>query len=52
MGPFEGGIRSAAMISGGHPEIVQNAGKISNTLIHAVDIHTLTSDISTGEPIL
>eukprot|EP00944_MAST-04C_sp_MAST-4C-sp1_P014091 g14091.t1 len=42
MGPFEGGIRSAAMISGGHPEIVQNAGKISNTLIHAVDIHTLT----------
>lgn len=41
MGPFEGGIRSVAVVSGGHPDVVHAAGSTSNAMLHAVDIHTI-----------
>jgi arylsulfatase B len=41
IGPWEGGIRSVAFITGGHSSIVNHAGTTSNTMMHAVDIHTL-----------
>ena len=42
MGPFEGGIRSVAFVSGGHSDITKFSGTTSNAMLHAVDIHTLT----------
>ena len=50
MGPFEGGIRSVAMISGGHPQVLKHAGTISNSMMHAVDIHTLLLHMGQGNP--
>jgi arylsulfatase B len=49
MGPFEGGIRSVAMISGGHPQVLKYSGTIANTMMHAVDIHTLLLHFAHGD---
>lgn len=41
MGPFEGGIRSVAFVTGGHRDVVQSAGSTSHAMFHVVDVHTL-----------
>ena len=41
MGPFEGGIRSVAFVTGGHKDVDRSAGSTSHAMLHAVDVHTL-----------
>ena len=41
MGPWEGGIRSVAFVTGGHVSLRNHLGTSSNAMLHAVDLHTL-----------
>ena len=50
MGPFEGGIRSVAMITGGHPDVRRAAGSESRAMLHAVDIHTIVLHLAGADP--